>query len=215
MLRVLSGAAVLLSALISGPALAQVLANGQAFVEGQHYQTLKDPVSVIDPDKIEVREFFFYGCPACYAVEPYAVAWEQTAGEDVNFVRSPILFIRGAEPLARAFYIAEAKGILDEVHGPLFDAIHKHREALFSADSLAEFFEKYDVPRDEFNALYSSFGVSTKVRQADTASRDYRLTGVPSFTVNGKYVVLRTNLRNDTETFQVIDYLVNRERSAR
>lgn len=215
MFRVLAGAAALLGTLIIAPAQAQVLAGDGQFVEGQHYQVLEEPVATQDPDKIEVREFFFYGCPACYGVEPYVNAWKARMPADVDFVRSPILFIRGAEPLARAFYVAEAKGLIEEIHTPLFDAIHKHREPLFSAESIAAFFEKYDVSEAEFNELYSSFGVSTKVRQADTASRDYRLRGVPAFTVNGKYVVLRANLKNDTETFQVIDYLVNRERSAR
>ena len=215
MFRVLAGAAALLGALITAPVQAQVLAGDGQFVEGQHYEVLEEPVATQDPDKIEVREFFFYGCPACYGVEPYVNAWKAKKPEDVEFVRSPILFIRGAEPLARAYYVAEAKDLIDEIHTPLFDAIHKHREALFSAESIASFFEKYGVEEEEFNELYSSFGVSTKVRQADTASRDYRLRGVPAFTVNGKYVVLRTNLKNDTETFQVVDYLVNRERSAR
>lgn len=214
MLRQIAGAVALLGLTLSASVVNQALADGKhsRFAEGTHYQVLDEAVSVADPDKIEVREFFFYGCPACYNVEPIVNDWKAQAPDDVDFVRSPVLFIRGAEPLARAYFVAEAKGILDEIHQPIFDAIHKHREPLFSVPALANFFRKYGVDPDEFNDLYSSFGVSTKVRQADTASRDYRLTGVPSFTVNGKYVVLRNNLRNDRETFEVIDYLVNLER---
>ena len=214
MLRQIAGAVALLGLALSASVVNQALADGKhsRFAEGTHYQVLDEAVSVADPDKIEVREFFFYGCPACYNVEPIVNDWKAQAPDDVDFVRSPVLFIRGAEPLARAYFVAEAKGILDEIHQPIFDAIHKHREPLFSVPALANFFRKYGVDPDEFNDLYSSFGVSTKVRQADTASRDYRLTGVPSFTVNGKYVVLRNNLRNDRETFEVIDYLVNLER---
>ena len=94
----------------------------------------------------------------------------------------------------------------------MFDAIHKHREPLFTVTALATFFKKYGVSIDEFNELYSSFGVSVKTRQADSLSREYKITGVPAFAVNGKYVILRRNLKNDIETFEVIDYLVEKER---
>lgn len=186
------------------------------FAVGTHYRILDNPVSVSDGDKIEVREFFFYGCPHCYHVEPIASDWiENRKGDDVTYVRTPVLFIRGAEPLARAFYVAQAKGILDEVHMPIFHAIHKHRENLNSLPALANFFRAYGVEPEEFNSLYTSFGVSTRIRQADALTRDYQLTGTPAFTVAGKYVVLRTNLSNDRETFQVIEYLVDKERQAR
>jgi|SRR5690625_1290527 len=202
-------------------ALVLMVATGLAqaapsrFVEGTHYQTLSTTVNTHDPDKIEVREFFYYGCPACYSAEAVVNDWLGKKADDVDFVRTPITFIRGSEPLARAYYVAEAAGILEEVHKPIFDALHKHRENLFLKEPLQKFFENYGVSAEEFEKLYDSFSVNTKLRQGDTASRDYRLTGVPSFTVNGKYVVLRQNLRNEAETFQVIDYLVNKERNAK
>ena len=192
-----------------------VHADDGRFVEGTHYRVLDTPANVADPDRIEVREFFFYGCPHCYNVQPLINAWKENQADDVNFVPTPVLFIRGAEPLARAFYVARSKGILDEVHIPIFQAIHEHREALFEARALARFFRAYGVEAEEFNDLYSSFGVSTRVRQADALSREYRITGTPAFAVAGKYVVLRQNLANDRETFQVIDYLVEKERRAR
>ncbi len=202
-------------------ALMLVVAAGLAnaapsrFVEGTHYQTLSTSVSTRDPEKIEVREFFYYGCPACYNAESVVDGWLGKVKEDVDFVRTPITFIRGSEPLARAYHVAETAGVLDEIHRPLFDAIHQHRENLFSKASLQKFFAKYGVSAEEFDKLYSSFGVNTRIRQGDTASRDYRLTGVPAFTVNGKYVVLRQNLRNEGETFEVINYLVDKERRAK
>lgn len=182
------------------------------YAEGTHYQLLEKPVAVNDPSKVEVREFFFYGCSHCYDAEPIVEDWLKTKPAHVDFVRTPVLFIKGGEPLARAFYVAEAKGLSDKVHKPMFDAIHKHREPLFTVPALATFFKQYGVNNDEFNELYSSFGVSVKTRQADTLSREYKITGVPSFGVNGKYLVLRSNLKNDMETFQVIDFLVEKER---
>ena len=185
------------------------------FAADTHYRLLDKPVAVNDPGKIEVREFFFYGCPHCYDTEPLIEHWLTSKPEDVDFVRSPVLFINGAEPLARAFYVAQSKGILDQVHKPIFDAIHKHREPLFTVPALTNFFRKYGVEPKEFNELYASFGVSTRIRQADAVSRESRISGVPAFTVNGKYVVLRQNLKSANELFEVIDFLVEKERKAR
>lgn len=185
------------------------------FAADTHYRLLDKPVAVNDPSKIEVREFFFYGCPHCYDTEPLIHAWLQTKAADVDFIQNPVLFINGAEPLARAYYVAESKGILDKVHKPIFDAIHKHREPLFTVPALTNFFRKYGVEPKEFNELYASFGVSTRIRQADAVSRESKITGVPAFTVNGKYLVLRQNLKSPAELFQVIDFLVEKERKAR
>lgn len=208
MKRVFSG--VIAFVLVAAVGLAH--AAPSRFVEGTHYEVLSTPVSTHDPSKVEVREFFYYGCPACYSAEVVVENWLGKVSDDVDFVRTPITFIRGSEPLARAYYVAEAAGVLEEIHQPLFSGIHQHRENLFSKDNLQKFFTRYGVSAEEFDKLYSSFGVNTRIRQGDTASRDYRLTGVPAFTVNGKYVVLRQNLRNEGETFEVINYLINKER---
>lgn len=186
-----------------------------SFAVDTHYRVLDKPVAVDDPSKIEVREFFFYGCPHCYDTEALVEQWLVGKASDINFVRSPVLFINGAEPLARAFYVAQSKGIFDQIHKPIFDAIHKHREPLFTVPALTNFFRKYGVEAKEFNELYASFGVSTRIRQADAVSRESKITGVPAFTVNGKYVVLRQNLKSHDELFGVIEFLVEKERKAR
>lgn len=205
--------APLMIALGLGVSLSACAEDGHApYAAGTHYQVLTNPVPVADPAKVEVREFFSYTCPHCFETEPLVKEWKATIGDDVNFERTHVTFLRNAEPLARAYYIAEAKGMVEETHPALFDAIHKHREPLFTVPALANFYRKFGLDPKEFNELYASFGVSTKVRQADALSRDYQITGVPSFAVNGKYLVLRKNLKNNLETFKVIDYLVEKER---
>ena len=212
MTRLLSSLLLALATVIPLSACAE---DGHApYAAGTHYMVLDQPIATQDAKRIEVREFFFYGCPHCYDAEPIIMEWKKRQKADVNFVSTPVLFLRNAEPLARAFYVAEAKGLLEKMHTPMFDAIHKHREPLFTVPALTNFFKKYGVEPAEFNELYASFGVSTKVRQADSLGREYKLTGVPAFTVNGKYVILRQNLKSDFETFQVIDYLVSKERKA-
>ena len=213
MLRYMSALLAALGLAISVSACAET--DHASFAVDTHYRILDKPVAVDDPSKIEVREFFFYGCPHCYDTEPLVEQWLAGKPADVNFVRSPVLFINGAEPLARAFYVAQSKGIFEQIHKPIFDAIHKHREPLFTVPALTNFFRKYGVEPKEFNELYASFGVSTRIRQADAISRESKITGVPAFTVNGKYVVLRQNLKTHDELFGVIEYLVEKERNAR
>ena len=182
------------------------------FAVDTHYKILDVPGTVDDPSKVEVREFFSYACPHCYSLEPSVNTWLKTKPDYINYVRTPVLCLRNAEPLARAYYVEEALGLVDEIHGPLFDAIHKHREPLFNEPALANFFRKYDVEPAEFNKLYGSFGVSTKIRQADALTKAYQIPGVPNFVVNGKYLVLRENLKSDKELFAVIEYLANKEK---
>ena len=213
MLRYMSALLAALGLAISVSACAET--DHASFAVDTHYRILDKPVAVDDPSKIEVREFFFYGCPHCYDTEALVEQWLVGKPADINFVRSPVLFINGAEPLARAFYVAQSKGIFEQIHKPIFDAIHKHREPLFTVPALTNFFRKYGVEPKEFNELYASFGVSTRIRQADAVSRESKITGVPAFTVNGKYVVLRQNLKTHDELFGVIEYLVDKERKAR
>ena len=213
MLRYLSVLLAALGLAVSVSACAET--DHARFAADTHYRVLEKPVAVNDPSKIEVREFFFYGCPHCYDTEPLIEDWLKTKAGDVDFVQNPVLFINGAEPLARAYYVAQSKGILDQVHKPIFDAIHKHREPLFTVPALTNFFRKYSVEPKEFNELYASFGVSTRIRQADAISRESKISGVPAFTVNGKYLILRQNLKSPAELFQVIDFLVEKERKAR
>ena len=106
------------------------------FAVDTHYKILDVPGTVDDPSKVEVREFFSYACPHCYSLEPSVNAWLKTKPDYINYVRTPVLFLRNAEPLARAYYVEEALGLVDEIHGPLFDAIHKHREPLLDRKSV-------------------------------------------------------------------------------
>ena len=189
-------------------------AMAASFSEGTHYRVLDNPGSTNNSNKIEVREFFSYGCPACASIEAPLHDWvDNHAADDIDFVRNPVLFLRNAEPLARAYYVMEALDMKEDMHQAVFDAIHVHRENLFSPQALARFFAKFGVEESEFNRLYNSFGVNTKIRQADALSRDYQIPGVPNFVVNGKYVVLRENLSTLDELFAVIEYLAEKERS--
>lgn len=184
------------------------------YLPGQHYKVLSVPVPTVDPSKIEVREYFFYGCPHCYHALPLVDAWRKTLAEDVNFELTPVLFMRGADPLARAFYIAEAKGILNKVHDALFNAVQSGKP-LYQTDALASWFVQYGIPADEYKRLAASFGIESQVNQAKALTRAAQIEGVPAFLVDGRYLVLRENLPNEEATFNVINYLVQMVREQR
>ncbi len=187
------------------------LVNAQAeFKEGVHYDRILTPVPTSDPEKIEVVELFWYGCPHCYQFEPFISNWLQNKPEDVAFVRIPAPLRKDWVNHARAYYVAETLGILDKVHTPLFEQIHKAEQPTDKEDSLAAFFARHGVEDAKFRELFSSFGVQARVQQAEQKSRAYRAGGVPTLIVNGKY---RVNIQKNV--FDVINYLVGMERAAR
>ena len=190
---------------ISGSAMA---AN---FVAGKDYTVLPNPGVVDVKGKIEVREFFWYGCGHCFTLEPHMQAWLRKLPKDVNFVRTPAAMNPVWEQSARGYYVAEALQIRRKIHLPLFHAIHDKGQQIFDQKSQAKFFVKYGVPEAKFNSLYNSFPITAKVSKANQLAKQYQLTGVPAVVVNGKYVVQG----DDGKVVQVINYLVEKERKAK
>ena len=190
---------------ISGSAMA---AN---FVAGKDYSVVANPGKVDVPGKIEVREFFWYGCGHCFTLEPYMQAWLRKLPKDVNFVRTPAAMNPVWEMNARGYYVSEALGVRKKTHLPLFHAIHDKGQQIFDQQSQAKFFVKYGVPEAKFNSMFNSFAITAKISQAKQLARQYQLTGVPAVVVNGKYIVQGDN----GKVIQVVNYLVDQERKAK
>ena len=190
---------------LSGTAMA---AN---FVAGKDYTVVANPVKVEVPGKIEVREFFWYGCPHCYRLEPHMQTWLKKLPKDVRFVRTPAAMNPVWEQGARGYYVSEALGVRKKTHLPLFHAIHAGGQQIFDQNSQAKFFVKYGVPEAKFNSMFNSFVITSKIAQAKQLAQQYQLSGVPAVVVNGKYVVQG----EDAKVTQVISYLVEKERKAK
>lgn len=185
----------------------QAMAN--TFVAGKDYQVLANPQPVEVKGKIEVREFFWYGCPHCHALEPHMQAWLKQLPKDVRFVRTPAPINPVWEVGARAYFTSEALGVRQYSHLPLFDAhANQPRGGALSQQALAKFFTQYNIPEDKFNSTFNSFAVTNRVSQAKKFMQDYQLSGVPAVVVNGKYLVQG----EDAKVPQVIQYLVEQER---
>jgi len=152
-----------------------------------HYRELPTPQPTRTGDKIEVLEIFYYGCSHCYTFEPTIERWLGEKAEYIEFVRMPGVLGKNWLPHARAFYAAERLGVLDKIHQPLFDAIHKEKRKIIDKKGLRNFFAEHGVSGDDFNQAYESREVEEKVREAYLAGQRYQLTGVPAVIINGKY----------------------------
>lgn len=181
------------------------------FVAGKDYTVVANPGKVEVPGKIEVREFFWYGCPHCFKLEPHMQAWLKNIPKGVRFVRTPASMNPVWEQGARGYYVSEALGVRQKTHLPLFHAIHVNGQQIFDQQSQAKFFSKYGVPEAKFNSMFNSFMITSKVAQANQLAKQYQLTGVPAVVVNGKYVVQG----EDAKVTQVVSYLVEKERKAK
>ena len=177
-------------------------ADPPAFEEGRDYVRLPTPMPPATPDKIEVIEFFSYTCPHCYDLDSTVQDWLKRKPENVTFVRVAVAFGASWEPSARAYYAAEALGVLDKLHQPLFDAIHRDKRRLGSEDELAAFFAEHGVDRDAFRKAYQSFQTETQLRRGNQLAQRYGVRGVPTVIVDGRYDVRSPRI------FEVVDFLI-------
>jgi thiol:disulfide interchange protein DsbA len=156
---------------------------------GKHYDVISPAIRTVNPDKIEVAEFFWYGCGHCYTFEPVIGQWKKTLADDVEFRGIPAMWGGAMELHAKAFYAAQALGVFDTMHQALFQAMNVDRLPLNSEDDVAKLFVANGVSREDFDKAINSFGVGSQVRQASATARSAKITGTPSLMVNGKYMI--------------------------
>jgi thiol:disulfide interchange protein DsbA len=164
-----------------------------------------------NPAKVEVIEFFWYGCPHCYDAEPRVAAWVERQPASVEFVRVPAIFNARWAVLGRAYYAMQQLKLGDREHRALFDAIHRDHKNLNDEASLADFLAGLGVPREKFVAAFNSFDVNGKVGRANRMTAAYGLEGVPAFIVNGKYRIDGTTAGSEAGMFTALDQLVAQE----
>ena len=186
--------------------------SAEPYEAGKHYQSIVPEQPTQTGDKIEVLEVFWYGCPHCNEFEPYVATWLSKKAEDVEFRRLPATFKDIWTLHAKAFYTAEALGVLDKVHSPFFKALHEQNRSLNDQAALAEFFAEQGVKKEDFEKTFNSFSVDSKVRQATYMLIQYKITGVPAVVENGKYLTSGGMAGNYDELLKVIDFLVEKER---
>ena len=165
--------------------------------------------------KIEVLEFFWYSCPHCNAFEPRFSQWLKAAPKDVSVRRVPVRFRDTFEPQQRAFYVFEALNLVESMHGKLFHAIHVDHQPLDTLPALAAWADKNGLASQKFTETYNSFAVATKARRAAQLQESFKVQGVPSFGVAGRFYTDGALAGSMERAVQIVEYLVAEVRRGR
>lgn len=193
--------------------LAPMVVQAQEYQAGTHYDVLSPALRGRNADKIEVLEFFAYSCGHCYNFEPLVQKWKQGLPVDVEFQPSPAIWNAAMEPHAKAFYTAQALGVLDKVHGALFATIHVDRKRLSSEAEIRQIFVANGVSAADFDKAYTSFGIGSQIRQAVSRQKGARITGTPEMLVAGKYQITTGKAGSQANMLKVADFLIAKERA--
>jgi thiol:disulfide interchange protein DsbA len=176
------------------------------------YSEVKPSLQVEADGKIEAVEFFWYGCIHCYNLEPSVEKWEKTLPKDVQFRRVPAVFNDRWALDAAIFYTFEAMGLLEKLHKPFFDAIHRGGLRTDNRQALNEWLQKQGVDPAKFDATMKSFGVQSKTRRAAQLTALYKIEGTPAMAVHGRYTVSTEQGRTQNGMFETVNYLVDQVR---
>lgn len=196
--------------------LAVVLPVRAELVVGRDYVPIIPAQMTDTPAKIEVIEFFSYGCPHCSDFHPIVGKWAATLPSDVIFKRVPVTF--GRPPwasLARLFYALETTGDLAKLDSAVFDALHKAGSKLYDDKSIVAWVTAQGVDAKKFTEAYNSFAVVSKAKRADQLVQTYKIQGVPAMTVDGKYLVTGKELKGLAELPALTDQVIGMARSDR
>lgn len=187
----------------------------QLKAESQGYEALSPAQPTQHADKVEVIEFFWYGCPHCYSFEPELASWLKKIPKNVEFIRQPAVFNELWGKHAKAYFVAEALDVVDKVHADLFDAIQNKKEKLDTEDALAKFFSAHGVDEAKFHEAFNSFAVDSKMRQAPVIAGRYGITGVPAVVINGKYLTNGPLAGSHEKMIEIMNQLIKQESSAK
>lgn len=202
----------LLGALAMAP-VSTVLAQPQPD-EGIDYKVLREPLPTSSPGKVEVLEFFWYSCPHCYHLEPHLAKWKASLPADVVFKKVHVAF-RG-DTQQKLFYTLEALSKAEQLNARVFDVIHQQGKAMVVPMEISEWAKAQGIPVAQFESTWNSFGVQTQQKRANALVAGYKIEGVPTFGVNGRYVTSPAMVGGShARALQVVDHLIAQERKAK
>jgi len=200
---------------VAAAALAAPPLRAQAPAAGREYREVRPAQSTDAPGKVEVLEFFWYGCPHCNVLEPVLKEWAKALPADVAFRKVHVGLGPHWVPHQQLFYTLESMGKEAALSDKVFQAIHVERNPLDKPDRMADFVAKLGVDRKQFLDTYESFAVRTKMRKATSMAEAYKLDGVPAMAVNGRWFTSPAMAGGNAQSLKVLDYLIDLERKAR
>ena len=198
--------------------LAWFLAGAQALaqpVPGRDYQELDPPRPVANGERVEVIEFFYYGCPVCYEAQPHIAKWLMRSGPGIALLRVPAVFTESSESFARTFYTLGAMNQIARLHWPLYDNHHFDGKQLNEEKNVVEWVTGNGVDAKRFTELWHSDEIKAQVESAKKALDAYDVKGVPTFVVDGRYVTSARLAGGTRQMMTVVDQLVQRAAAER
>lgn len=184
-------------------------------VEGKDYLRLKNPQPVESGKKIEVIEFFSYGCPHCSDLEPILQAWMKTLPPDVQFRRVPVMFQQRWEALAKVYYTLDAMGDETRLSPEVFKAVHAEGLPLYDDKAFFDWAARHGLDRARVAEVYNSFGVNSKFIRAKVLAQTFNIQSVPTVVVDGKFVTSSDRVGTHDKLPPVIDALIVKARAER
>jgi len=192
---------------------APVFAFAANYIEGEQYQELATAIPTsVAKDKVEVFEFFWYGCPHCGHFEPALHAWQKAAPDDVVLTQSPAMWNKAMALHAKLFYTVQVLGLSDTMNEQIFTMFNANPKVFSNEAQIKQFFIDNGVSEKKFLQAFNSFGVSSLVRQADARARGAQIEGTPEMNVNGRYRVSARMAGSQAEMLKVVDFLIEKER---
>jgi protein dithiol oxidoreductase (disulfide-forming) len=189
-------------------------ASPSAPVQGKDYTVLASPQPVDAPaGKVEVIEFMWYGCPHCNEFEPYIEKWKSQQGPDVVFKRVPVAFRDDFNPHSKMLLALDVLGLTDKLTPMIFHEIHVNKDYLLTPEAQADFLAKQGVDKKKYLDAYNSFSVQSNLKRVQQMIADYKIDGVPTLVVQGKYETGPSQTDSLPGTLQVLDYLVAQARA--
>lgn len=183
----------------------------QDYEAGIDYVVLDKPIKTTTGDKIEVRKLFWYRCSHCYNLEPLMNAWLKTKPDNVEFVRQPAVYSQRWLNEAIFYFVLEELDLLEKLHEPLFNAIHVQKKQFNSKQSFIDWVASFGVETDKVEKAFDAFSVRIKVNKSKLNTLKYKINGVPTMIVNGKYLIDATHAGSHIDMLKVIDFLIKKE----
>lgn len=162
---------------------------------------------------IIIYEFFWYGCPHCYNLEPTMERIEADLDKDTKIVKLPVALRDSWIPHAKLFYALQQMGKIDEVHNLIFEEIHLEDNRLNTEQQMVDFLGKHGIDTNKFMEKYNSFGTEARIKKASNLAKKYQINSVPTIIVNGKYLTSGSYVSSYDELYSVINLLIERERN--
>lgn len=189
-------------------------ASPTAPVSGKDYTVLSSPQPVEVPaGKIEVIEFMWYGCPHCNEFDPYLEAWIKKQAPDVVFKRVPVAFRDDFIPHSKMYHALDALGLADKLTPAVFNEIHVKKNYLLTPEAQATFLATQGVDKKKYMDAYNSFSTQSNLQRDTKLMQDYKIDGVPTLAVQGKYETGPATTNSLPGTIQVLDFLVAQVRA--